>query len=296
LDKQLQLFGLMNKAGRLAIGDEPVTDAVEIRQARVLVLASDAGENTVRRFRRMAQEEKVAFLPLPYTKAEFGAMLGVRSVAVAAVCDIGFAAKLLALQQETHPELAEAAETMQEKAERLFAEQKKKRKEQEQAAKRGHRAPPPPKPKKENSPARQSEQENEGGARYGKVYGKPSGARRKNTSIGDRRREDARRKLEETGFSGRADSGSGEHKPAYGNKPNYGGKSGYGSKPGYGNKPRYGAGQRSGAKTDSRSGFRPDGERKSFRSFDRKPAGARTEYQNKPFRGRSGRANGGNAK
>lgn len=216
----------MNKAGRLAIGDEPVTDAVEVRQARVLVLASDAGDNTVRRWQRLSAEAGIACLTLNGTKAEFGAVLGRSVCSVAAVCDIGFAAKLLQLECEAHPGdtvLAQAAEAMQAKAEHLWAEQKKKRKEEEQAKKRRPVQPQKPaaekaKPNANRSAGHRDTKPERSGNRDDrrpykdsssykpkKVYGRPSGSSRQKVSIGERRKEDARRKEERTssgtGFS-----------------------------------------------------------------------------------------------
>ena len=44
LDKQLLLFGLMRKAGRIVIGDEPVTDALRRGEVLCVCTASDAAE------------------------------------------------------------------------------------------------------------------------------------------------------------------------------------------------------------------------------------------------------------
>lgn len=48
-DPILHLLGLARKAGRLEIGEEPVGAACRARQARLVLLASDAAPNTCRR-------------------------------------------------------------------------------------------------------------------------------------------------------------------------------------------------------------------------------------------------------
>ena len=72
MDKQLLLFGLMRKAGRITIGDEPVTDAIRRGEVLCVCVASDAAENTVDRFRRFAQEEEIPFLQTGFDKRTFG--------------------------------------------------------------------------------------------------------------------------------------------------------------------------------------------------------------------------------
>ena len=49
----LSLLGLSLRGGRLAVGEEPVEAAARARDARVLLLASDAAEGTRRRVRAL---------------------------------------------------------------------------------------------------------------------------------------------------------------------------------------------------------------------------------------------------
>ena len=54
MDKLLNLIGLAQKAGRLAVGEEPTGAAARARDARLILVAADAAENSVRRVRHFA--------------------------------------------------------------------------------------------------------------------------------------------------------------------------------------------------------------------------------------------------
>lgn len=87
----LSLLGLAKQAGRLAAGEEPVEAVARARDARVLLLASDAADNTRRRVEHFADAGQCLWLQIPFTKGELGRALGRSSVAIVAVTDIGLA-------------------------------------------------------------------------------------------------------------------------------------------------------------------------------------------------------------
>jgi ribosomal protein L7Ae-like RNA K-turn-binding protein len=60
-------------------------------KARLLLLASDAGESTAQRLRRMGND-KLPVVTLPEDKTALGGALGFAGVAAVALCDLGFAA------------------------------------------------------------------------------------------------------------------------------------------------------------------------------------------------------------
>ena len=91
-DNILSLLGLALRGGRLVMGEEPVEGVARARDARVLLLASDAADNTRRRIEHFADEGQCMWLWVPFTKEELGRALGRTSVAVAAITDIGLAA------------------------------------------------------------------------------------------------------------------------------------------------------------------------------------------------------------
>lgn len=124
----LSLLGLAKKAGRLEVGEEPVGAAARARQARLVLVAADAAENSRRRAAHFAQAGNVPCMGLPFTKAELGRMLGRESCAMAALTDAGFAASIAARLAEADPDqYAETAHTLDDKARKAFQRQKEKR-------------------------------------------------------------------------------------------------------------------------------------------------------------------------
>ena len=90
MDKLLNLIGLALKAGKLEIGEEPVGAAARARQARLILIASDAADNTRRRAKHFGDAGECICLEIPATKEELGRALGRTSCAMAALTDIGY--------------------------------------------------------------------------------------------------------------------------------------------------------------------------------------------------------------
>lgn len=128
----LSLLGLALRGGRLAVGEEPTALAARAGQARLLLAASDAAGNTLRRAEHLAGEGHCLWLVLPFTKAELGGALGRGSAALAALTDTGLAAalteRLALLDPERYGEIARRMELKRLRA-----------KERQSAP---HRAPP----------------------------------------------------------------------------------------------------------------------------------------------------------
>ena len=96
MDSIPSLLGLALRAGRLAVGEEPVGAACRGHKAYLLLLASDAADNTIRRASHFSQSAKNTIcLQLPLTKAELGSGLGRTACAMAALTDVGFAAAVM---------------------------------------------------------------------------------------------------------------------------------------------------------------------------------------------------------
>ena len=106
----LSLLGLALRGGRLAVGEEPAALAAKAGQARLLLTASDAAGNTLRRAEHLAEEGRCLHLALPFSKAELGGALGRGSAAIAALTDLGLAAaaaeRLAGLDPERYGEAA----------------------------------------------------------------------------------------------------------------------------------------------------------------------------------------------
>ena len=141
MDKLLNLIGLAKKAGKLEVGEEPVGAAARSKHARLILIASDAAENTRRRAKHFGDAGECICLEIPATKEALGKALGRTSCALLALTDIGFAeaiAKKLAESDEAH--YGEAAKRLSVKAARaaelkqheknLRAGKKKPRKEE----------------------------------------------------------------------------------------------------------------------------------------------------------------------
>ena len=146
-DNILSLLGLALRGGRLVMGEEPVEGVARARDARVLLLASDAADNTRRRIEHFADEGQCMWLRVPFTKEELGRALGRTSVAVAAITDIGLAAAVARRLAELDPaQYGESAARLDVKAQRAAerrAEQLAHEKNLRQGKKRVKKVPPP---------------------------------------------------------------------------------------------------------------------------------------------------------
>lgn len=145
----LSLLGLIRKAGRLEMGEEPTGAACRARKAAVVLLAEDAAPNTCRRAAHFGELGKCLWLPLPCSKAELGRSLGRSSCAMLAVTDAGFAAALLKKLRALDPErYAAAGQALDEKAARVLQRQREQRAHEKNLQKKGRKpwAPPPPDP------------------------------------------------------------------------------------------------------------------------------------------------------
>ena len=125
----LSMLGLAKKAGRLEIGEEPVGAAARARDARLILLASDAADNTLRRARHFAEAGACLLTQIPATKDELGSAVGRTSCAMLAVTDIGFAdavaKKLAALDEAKYGALSEKLSVKAARAEERKKEQKR---------------------------------------------------------------------------------------------------------------------------------------------------------------------------
>ena len=92
MDSILSFLGLIYRAGRLAVGEEPVGAAARAHKAYLLLLASDAADNTA-----------------PWTRQELGGAVGRTACAMMAVSDVGSAAALAEKLAARDPERFGAA-------------------------------------------------------------------------------------------------------------------------------------------------------------------------------------------
>lgn len=94
--KMSGMLGLAMRAGKLACGETKAGEAVRGGKAVLLILATDAGPNTEKRFLNMTQFYQVPVLR-PDDRTTLGNVIGKKAAVVLAVTDSGFGEQLLKL-------------------------------------------------------------------------------------------------------------------------------------------------------------------------------------------------------
>ena len=110
----LSLLGLCFRAGKLVSGDDAVADIVSAGEARLLVLAGDAGANITRRAPRHEQERGVP-------AQGRGWALGRKPTAICCITDIGFAAAAAAKAAGADPQYEPLAQQLEQKKTRILS-------------------------------------------------------------------------------------------------------------------------------------------------------------------------------
>lgn len=90
-DRALGLLCLAKKGGNLQLGEEGVGAACRAGHARLILLASDAADNTKRRAGNFSQGGKIPVRALPYGKTALGGAFGRAVCAMAALTDVSLA-------------------------------------------------------------------------------------------------------------------------------------------------------------------------------------------------------------
>ncbi|MGI6040128.1 MAG: hypothetical protein GX257_09580 [Clostridiales bacterium] len=113
-DSILPFLGLAFRGRNLVWGEKTVLTAIRDKVARVVLVASDASENTVSRITHRASERGIPVFELISNKAELGASLGKGACASVAITDAGIALSVLEkLDPEgNHVETAKKLEKM----------------------------------------------------------------------------------------------------------------------------------------------------------------------------------------
>lgn len=90
-NRTLGLLSISRKGGNLTVGEEQVGAVARAGRARLLLVASDASDHTVRRARSFVAGTAQPMLIASFTKDELGQALGVSSCAIAAITDVRLA-------------------------------------------------------------------------------------------------------------------------------------------------------------------------------------------------------------
>ena len=100
-DRVLSFLGLCRRAKKLVIGAEVCEQSIREGKSLLILHASDASQNSLKRVKRAAGEKNISVLDSGRSKDELSAALG-RLCAVLSVEDKGFADKLaLMIASET---------------------------------------------------------------------------------------------------------------------------------------------------------------------------------------------------
>ena len=102
MDKALNYLSLGRKAGRIELGEEPVGAVARAKKARLVLVASDAGDHTWRRAKSFVAGSEQICLRIPYTKDQLGQAVGRTELALAAFTDPALA--LAFCKALEHPE------------------------------------------------------------------------------------------------------------------------------------------------------------------------------------------------
>lgn len=86
----LSLIRLARRAGCVDSGDASVRDSIERRRSKLILIASDAAERTIKNFSRLSREAGIPVL-LFGSRDQLGSVLGKESRAVLAITNDHFA-------------------------------------------------------------------------------------------------------------------------------------------------------------------------------------------------------------
>lgn len=115
----LSLIGLCLRAGKLVCGDDMVAAAVDGGEARLLLLAQDAGAGIRRKAAYFAQKGTPVITLTGCSAEEIGAALGRRPTAICCMTDIGFAASAAKKAAEKDEAYAQTAVLLSDKNKRI---------------------------------------------------------------------------------------------------------------------------------------------------------------------------------
>ena len=128
MSNSIKLLGIARKAGFLEIGEESCGAAARAQKARVLLMASDASDNSVRKAENFSKWGNIPNLVIPFTKYELGLEVGRGTPGMLAITDAGLAASFLEkLNAENGGKFEEAAEFLKAKADRIQKRKKEAR-------------------------------------------------------------------------------------------------------------------------------------------------------------------------
>ena len=112
MDKALNYMALARKAGRIELGEEPVSNAARAHLARLVIVASDAGDHTWRKATGLVSGTEQQCIKVPFTKDELGQAIGRTSLALAAFTDAALALAFVKALDAPNPQVIEKLDAL----------------------------------------------------------------------------------------------------------------------------------------------------------------------------------------
>ena len=129
MDKALNYLSLARKAGRIELGEEPVGAGARAKKARLILVASDAGDHSWRRAKSFVAGTEQLCMKVPFTKDQLGEAIGRTSLAMAAFTDPALA--LAFVKALGNPEkYKEALESLDKRTKRIRQRQQEEKNHQ----------------------------------------------------------------------------------------------------------------------------------------------------------------------
>lgn len=94
MDKALAMIGLCMKAGQVVAGEFSVENGLKKGNVKLVIIATDASDNTKKKFRNMCDYREVPYYEYA-DKSELGHCIGKESRASIGICDDSFAKSIL---------------------------------------------------------------------------------------------------------------------------------------------------------------------------------------------------------
>ena len=103
MNRILSLLGLCMKAGFLSSGEVGVESAIKSGKAKILIISEDASNNTKKKFSNSSNYYGIKLITFS-TKQELGRTIGKVERSILAVCNDGFAKKILEILENSDME------------------------------------------------------------------------------------------------------------------------------------------------------------------------------------------------
>jgi len=100
-NKFFSMLGMCQRAGKLVSGELPCENAVKSQKAKLLIIASDASDNTKKKFSNASKSKNIDLLIFG-NKIELGRWIGKDMRSSVAVVDEGFANQLKKIYESLH--------------------------------------------------------------------------------------------------------------------------------------------------------------------------------------------------